>query len=159
MLKYLTEPTLITIDKKYALSHVIISKEPEINVIDYMTEYRIQNKIQVFTEVGFDVPVSDEQSQQGLRGYEYWIIVDEETYNNHQHDTVQKKIVPKGKYLMLNIDNPFVDPFERIPNGWKKIWAAIESDHKFREGLDIYGFEEKIDTLYNTSMNIYVPVE
>lgn len=159
MLPYLSEPKVVTINKMYALTHSIVSKNPEADVIDYMTDYRINNKIQVYTEVGFDIPVSKDEEKAGVRGYEYWIIVDEETYKNHEDGLITKKEIPKGKYLMLHIDDPFVDPFERITNGWKKLIAAVEEKYNFRDFKDTYGFEEKIDTLCNTSMNLYMYIE
>lgn len=159
MLPYLSESKPVNINKMYALTYAAVSKEPEMQSIDYLTEYRINNKIQVFTEIGFDIPVTEEESQQGLRGYEYWIIVSEEIYKNHVDDVVIKKEVPKGKYLTLTIDDPFIDPFERIPNGWKKLSSDVEANYTFRDGMGIYGFEEKIDTLGSTSMKLYMIIE
>ncbi|QUI21306.1 helix-turn-helix transcriptional regulator [Vallitalea pronyensis] len=159
MLPYLSETKIVSINKLYALTHSIISSEPEHNVIDFMTEYKLANQIHVLTEVGFDIPVSEEESQQGLRGYEYWLIVSEEEFNKHTESTIKKRTIPQSKYAMLSIDNPFVDPFERIPNGWKKLSSVIEKNYEFNNALDIYGFEEKIVTLHNTTMNIYVPIK
>lgn len=159
MLSYLSETQEVAVDKMYALTYSAISKEPEADSIDFLTDYCLENKIVPYSEVGFDIPVTEEQSELGLRGYEYWVVVDQETYEKHRDDVVQKKEVEKGKYLMVTIEDPFVDPFERIPNGWKKIWAQVEQNEYFRDGLGFYGFEEKVVTLHKTFMNIYVPIE
>lgn len=161
MLPYLTEAQLVTLVERHALGHQIISKEPEGDVIDYMTNFRIDNKIPVFTEIGFDVPVTTEQLDQGYRGYEQWIIIDKAMAKTYENDTVKHKVVPKGKYLMLTIKDPFADPFERIVNGWKKLVAQAEIDYKGKEaseGCDFFGFEEKIDMMYRTDMNLYLKV-
>lgn len=69
------------------------------------------------------------------------------------------KEVEKGKYLMIIIEDLFVVPFERIPNGWKKVWSDVEQNYRFRDGMGLYGFKERVVTLHKTFMNIYVPIE
>jgi len=159
MLSYLSETKEVTVDKMYALTYSAISKEPEADSIDFLTDYCLDKRIVPYSAVGFDIPVTEEQSELGLRGYQYWVVVDQEIYRKKQDDVVEKREVEKGKYLMVTIEDPFVDPFERIPNGWKKVWADAEQKYSFRDGLGFYGFEEKVDTLHKTFMNIYVPIE
>lgn len=159
MLSYLSDSMVVSISKLHVLSHCIISNQPEHNVIDFMTEYKLKHNLHVLTEVGFDIPVTQEESQQGLRGYEYWLILSAEEYSTFNGETVKKHTVPASKYLMLTINDPFVDPFERIPNGWKKLASNLEHNYEFNNTLNIGGLEEKIDTLFNTSMNIYIPIK
>lgn len=130
MLPYLSETTVVSINELYVLAHSIISSEPEHHVIDFMTEYKLANQIHVLTEVGLDIPVSEEE------------------FNKRTAHTVKKRIIPKSKYAMLTIDNPFVAPFERIPNGWKKVSSDIEKNYEFNTSLNICGLEEKILELF-----------
>lgn len=159
MLPYLSEPKIVTADQIHAVGHRVFSKECEGDVITYMTNYQLKHNLVKFTELGFDVPVSDEDSAKGLRGYEQWVVLPEDSYNAHTpEEPVYKITVPKSKYLMLTITEPFIDPWDRIPNGWKKLWAAVEEHHTFKENFIICGFEEKIDTLAGTYMNLYIPI-
>lgn len=158
MLPYLSESKVVSLDAIYALSHKVISKEPEGDVIDFMTAYRLKHNLVEFTEIGFDVPVTEEQTAEGLRGYEYWVVLSKEDFDVHTPDSVTKVTLPKSKYVLLNIDDPFLDPFERITNGWKKLWSDVEAEHTFDKNFAVCGFEEKVDTLAGTSMNIYVPI-
>ena len=160
MLPYLSDSKIVSVNKIYAFAHKVFSPTCEEDVIGFMTDYKLKHSLMVFTEVGFDVCLDEDVNQEGLRGYEYWLVVDEETYNKHEPEGPVVKIsVEKSKYLMLTITEPFVDPWERIPNGWKKAWDQIEKHHDFKENFTVYGFEEKIDTLHGTFMNIYIPVK
>lgn len=161
MLSYLSNSKIVSINKLYVLSYSIISNEPENNVIDYMTEYKLKNKLHVLSEVGFDIPVTEKESQSRLRGYEYWLILSEDEYNkfNPKNEKIKKLTIPSSKYIMLNINDPFINPFERIPNGWKKLISDLEENYEYNNTINIGGFEEKIDTLSNTSMNIYIPIK
>lgn len=158
MLPYLSETQVVTVGEIYALGHGVISKEPEEDSINYMTDYRLKHNLVHFTEVGFDVPVSEQETSDNLRGYEYWVVIGKEDFDKQMTDVVKKVQLPKSKYLMLTIKDPFVDPFERIPNAWKKLWSDIEEGYTFNKDFPVYGFEEKVDTLAGTSMNIYVPI-
>lgn len=158
MLPYLSDTKVVNLQELFALSHKIISSEPEHNVIDYMTEYKLEHKLHVYAEVGFDVPVTKEESDQGLRGYEYWLLIDKKDYEEFKKSGVERKRIPASKYLMLTIDDPFVDPFERIPNGWKKLASSLSPEYVFNNELGIGGLEEKVDTLHRTTMNLYVPI-
>lgn len=164
MLPYLTDVKIVKIEEMYALGHRIISKEPESDIITYMTNFRINNKIEVLTEIGFDVPVTKEEIDQGVRGYEQWIVVDKAYADKYKNDTVKEKVIPKGKYMMLTISDPFIDPFERITNGWKKLISEAEKTNSMMADLkvcgpELYGFEEKIVMLHRTDMNLYLRIK
>jgi hypothetical protein len=60
---------------------------------------------------------------------------------------------------MITIDDPFKDPFERIPMGWKKLITELESKYTPKKGLGLDCFEEKVVTMTGTIMNIYVAIE
>lgn len=159
MLPYLSETKVVNVSKIHALAHRVVSKECEHDVIAFMTAYQLKHNLVPLTELGFDVPVSEEDQEKGLRAYEYWLVLDEEAYTAHEPDAdVAKITVDKGKYLMLTITEPFMNPWERIPNGWKKAWDEVEKNHTFRKDCPIYGFEEKVVTLEGVYMNIYVPI-
>ena len=61
--------------------------------------------------------------------------------------------------MAITITDPFVDPFDRIPNGWKNVWAQAEKDYEIRQDFPSCGFEEVYETIEGTFMNIYVPIK
>lgn len=161
MLPYLSEPKVVTLKEMHAIGCSIISKTPEFDVIDYMTDFKIKNQIPTFTEIGFDIPVSSEALEEGYRGYEQWLVVDEENAVNFSNDDVKHKVVPHGKYLMLTISDPFLDPFERITTGWKKLVSAAEEENLRTDeicGSEVYGFEEKVCMMHRIDMNLFLKI-
>ncbi len=159
MLTYLSEPKVVKIDDLYGLARSVISKNPEEEVINLQVEYKIENKLHVFHEIGFDVPVSHEEQQQGIRGYEYWLCVGKDEFDQHVEKEVEKVHIPPSKYLTLAIDDPFSNPFDRILNGWKKLSAAVHEKYEFNDTLPFCGFEETIMAFSGTTMNIYLPIK
>ena len=142
MLPYLSESKAVKLDKMFTLSHTIISTNPEEEVIKHMDEYAEKHSLNVLNALGSDSPVDVELQAKGIRGYQYWLILSEEEYNNHKPDGVQKEVIPGSNHLMLTITEPFKDPFERIPNGWKKLMSDFRPKYEFNTECSKCGFEE-----------------
>lgn len=107
------------LDAMCVASSYVISDNPEGEVIDFMTEWMKDNNIDINSrQFGFDVPVSEEQRQEGLRGYEYWVKVEGRI---NETEKVKLKQIDECQYAILRITNPFSNPFEVIPAGWKKL--------------------------------------
>lgn len=152
MLNYLSEVKEKELKELYVLSHVIISKNPEDEVIKFMHDIKEKLNLVVLNEYGFDYPVEGEDPE--VRGYEYWLSVSKDDFEKVNTDEVVKKVVPATNYLTLSIKDPFADPFERIPNGWKAIVSEVEK-HRFNDTKGLACLEEVVDD----EMILYVPIK
>lgn len=159
MLPYLSEVKEVKLKEYYAVGYQTVGKEPEGEVIDYMTDYKFEKKLHPISEIGSDVPVSSEESDQGLRGYVQYLVLRKSEYDQIKDTNLLKKEVGASKYIMLTIDEPFKDPMERIPNGFKKLIDYLEKHHTYNDLLTISSFEEEVETMAGTTMNIYIAVK
>lgn len=150
------------LDTMYVASSYVISNNPEADVMDFMTEWMEKNNIDIKSrQFGFDIPVSEEQSQKNLRGYECWIKVNE---NTNVSEEVKLKKIEECDYATLRITNPFSNPFEVIPAGWKVLaeWVRLNgymldcSTNKVNK--ERYWLEEKFQENGITYMNLYFPL-
>lgn len=146
-----------TLDTMYVISASIISNNPEEEVIRKLTEWAEKRGVCTDTRsFGFDVPVNEEEQQKGLRGYEYWIKVENSIPTSAG---VVIKRIEGCKYAVLRITDPFSDAFEVIPKGWRTLMEWVNSKgykgvcHKER-----YWLEEVIEQDGTTYMDIYFPV-
>lgn len=159
MLEYLSKASVVYIDELYVLARRVISNNPEEQVIELQQKYKNDNNLQVIREFGFDIPVSDEDQSKGKRGYEYWLCVDKETYESIPDVDIPKKLrIPGSKYITLSIQEPFQNPFERIPNGWKKLSSYLDEDTKLNENVGIWGLEEVINQNGISTMYLFIPI-
>lgn len=158
MLPYLSEVKEIKLKKYYAIGYQAISKEPEADSINYMEEFKLKHQLHPISAIGSDVPVDASNSDKGYRGYIQYLVLNEKEYQQIDHKDIIKKEVQASKYIMLKIDEPFVDPFERIPTGFKKLIHYLRENHQYNDQLDIGSFEEEVETMHETYMNIYIAV-
>lgn len=103
---------------------------------------------------GFDVAVSPEQAEAGLRGYELWYVVEDRTTPS---GPVAIHNFPGGRYAALTIHDPFSDPFAHIPAGWGMLheWVLGCGDSEAGERLCL---EEVVERDGATDMILYHPV-
>lgn len=155
---YLSDIRIDNLATMTVASAVRISKEPEDDVIKFMEQWATKAGIGPGARrFGFDVPVSDQEQKDGLRGYEYWVAVDDGVSVS---DGIKLKKVEGCKYAVLRITDPFVDPFERIPLGWKKLVAWVnEKGYQTSCDKERYWPEEVIEVDGVTHMDIYFPIE
>lgn len=158
MLTYLSEPNVIKMNEIYCLCHQVISKEPEDNVIDFMMDYRDKYKLNVLAEYGYDIPTTEEQNNEGLRGYEYLLVLSKDDFDKFNGPIVTKKVLPESNYLSILITDPFVDPFERIPNAWKTLMDALKTDYTYNTNPLATCLEENIEHDDQVDMKIYAPI-
>lgn len=140
-------------------SYQVISKNPEDEVINYVNKWLAKNKLDMHDDIrcfGFDVPV-EEQKKAGLRGYEYWAVV---TDSAVESDGVVIKNILEDEYAVLRITEPFTNPFETIPTGWKKLneWV-MNGEYKTTCWNNRYCLEEVIHDGDKTYMDLYFPVK
>jgi len=136
----------------------IISKAPEVQVLLYLSNWSKERGVEGTRTFGFDYPISEELNEQGFRGYEYWIVVPEQITGT---DGVEIKTIPENEYAVIRISDPFSDPFERIPTGWKKLYEWVsERDLLPKTTENKYCPEEVIeDENGNIYMDCYFPLK
>ena len=167
---YLSKVRYQTIEGMYVIRAIVISQEPENDVIGLLQKYAVEKGLKTTRNFGFDVPVSEEQGNEGLRGYEYWLVVNEVELKKVALPTlfegveVNSHFLKEHRYASLRIEEPFVDPFERIPTGWKALVKWIEEkevhlDHQKYDNCQTYCLEEVIEKDGKMSMDIYIPVD
>ncbi|WP_081965702.1 helix-turn-helix domain-containing protein [Paenibacillus sp. FSL H7-0357] len=156
---YLSEVRIDSLHTMNTASGVRISKDPEAEVITFMSEWSAKTGIGAGTRrFGFDVPVSEEQQQEGLRGYEYWVVLGQDIPALAEGITC--KHVEGCRYAILRITEPFADPFERIPLGWKKLAAWVNSrGYQTACDKERYWLEEVQELGQSVVMDLYFPIE
>lgn len=148
------------LDTMYVASSYVISDNPEEDVLTFMGKWMEDNNIDMKSrQFGFDIPVSEEQRQKGLRGYECWIKVNEDT---EVLEGIKLKKIEKCDYAVLRITNPFSNPFESIPAGWNKLVEWINAHEcelaKNECNEERYWLEEKIQENGIIYMDLYFPI-
>lgn len=154
---YFSEVRIEQLNSMTVASAVRVSDNPEDEVISYMSGWAEESGISGYRSFGFDVPVTEEKQDRGLRGYEYWITVDE---NMVTPDDITIKNIEGCKYATLRITEPMINPFERIPVGWKKLASWVNSKgYTTSCDKERYWLEEVLDVEGVTVMDIYFPIE
>jgi hypothetical protein len=112
-----------------------ISRTPEDDAMSVLTQWAAEAGIRgAPRNFGFDVEVSEKQQAAGMRGYELWFEVPAHVWPSGPaavHD------FPGGRYAALRLDNPFDDPFRRIPEGWGVLheWVVTQGSDDSAERL------------------------
>lgn len=158
---YLSDVMYKSLQQMRVASHVVISENPEDEVIAFMQGLMRKYELSESTEqYGFDYPVSEESAEKGYRGYEYWFKLEgnfDETLL--MKEQVEIKSVPSYKYAVIRITEPFVNPFERIPKAWQTLVKWIEANqlynHELREAKCL---EHVIVENGVTYMDIMIPI-
>jgi AraC family transcriptional regulator len=182
MLEFLSKVRYETIKTMTVISGTIESLNPEEEIIGLMTELAATINIQPIRTFGFDSPVSEDLSAKGYRGYEFWLSLKDEditkttTYGlsvNHNFEStltftykntlIKVKEIPSYRYASLRITDPFENPFERIPIGWKSLVKWLEDndfnkDH-FEPTACMECLEEIIEVDGITYMDIFIPID
>lgn len=146
-------------------SYVIISPNPEDDVIGYMERWALDSGLKAAypdaKRIGWDFPfVSQEQQNRfGLRGYVAAYVIPEGFETDCMG--VQYSENAEADYAVITITEPFVQPFERIPNAYKMIMKYFQANNFKEKQQDniISCFEhvyEKDDVTY---MDVYVHVD
>lgn len=117
-------------------SYVMISPNPEDDVNRYMESWAINSGLKDAypdaKRIGWDFPfVSQEQKNRfGMHGYVAAYIIPEgfET----ECPGVQYSENAEADYAVITITEPFIQPFERIPNAYKRIMEYLQANN-FKE--------------------------
>ncbi|MCK8058209.1 MULTISPECIES: helix-turn-helix domain-containing protein [unclassified Fusibacter] len=169
MKSYLSDVRYEKIDRMKVISTTAFGNEPEEEVITRLKKLAQEYHLNVNREFGFDVPVEGSPDMTEFRGYEYWLAVDEKELDKLEGDAftygggeICVKDIPGYRYATLTIEEPFVDPFERIPGGFRALVSWLET-HDFAEEdckrLEKAHCLEEVLEGEKTVMNIYIPVD
>ena len=135
--------------------HKAVSATPEEDSIRQMNEWLAGKKlVGPIRKFGFDVEVKSEQKKAGLRGYEVWAVV---PANVESSESFTIKDFAGGLYAVMRITDPFTDPFEVIPAGWKRLveWAKASDEYNIDENPCL---EEHVKVDGVDCLDIHLPV-
>ena len=170
MKNFLSDVRYEIIEEMLVLSGTVFGKEPEDEIIGIMNKMAEFYDVEILRTFGFDSPVENTEDIMEFRGYEYWLYIDDsmlkkfpnrEKFNFEGTDITIKKI-PRYKYATLRIEDPFANPFERIPAGWSLLSGWIEennnNEEKIKHNIQVNCLEEVKEINGVTVMDIYIPV-
>jgi len=171
MRQYLSTVHYEVINPMTVISGTAIGNEPEDKIIQIMEHLIEQYQLPVLRRFGFDSPVDGSDDLRQLRGYEYWLAVDDSTIHQHpildglkfEGITLSIKSIPAYRYATLRISDPFSDPFVRIGTGWQALVSWLqENDFQatdYQPCLNANCLEEVKMINDQTVMDIYIPVD
>lgn len=142
--------------------YVIISADPENDVQNYMRNWAIKNRLHDFVPnamlVGWDFPfISTEQQMRfNLHGYAAGYLLPQNF--DQRFEGVEYKSLAQADYAVITIKDPFVQAFERIPNGYKRIMEYLkENGYKEKKDENILAcFEYEYDVNGIHYMDVYM---
>lgn len=160
IMSYLSKVNFKTLAPMTVASHTIISENPEEEVIAYVQAIMREHDLPMDTEqYGFDSPVSAEEEQAGKRGYEYWVKVPADWNENR----LSLKTIPSYQYATIRITDPFENPFDKIPSGWKALVKWIEENkvhsHDSKGLRSANCLEQVVEIDGVTYMDIMIPIK
>lgn len=148
------------IGKMHVASYKVISQNPEEDSISFLNGWAEKNgclHIPGIRNFGFDVQISKQQQEEGLRGYEYWLTVPD---NVVESDGIVIKDIKEDEYAVLRITDPFNDPFKKIPTGWQSLHNWVESsEYKLINCKGRHWLEEVVEEDGITYMYLYYPID
>lgn len=176
MSNYLGDVRIVKMAPMVVLSGVAVGSEPKETIMSTMIQLAAAYDLNVIRRFGFDSPVTAEQASVQLRGYEYWLVLDEVSLvklpagDSFEFDEtcVSVKRIPAYRYATLRITDPFTDPFERIGGGWRFLAEWLQTHEVPAEpGLadepsDCHQaacLEEVLEVDGVTVMDIFIPLE
>lgn len=140
------------------------SHTPEDDVMNFMEKWKNESglmdvKDYTTRSFGWDVAVKDEvlKNNPDYRGYALCTTLPEGF--TPKIEGVEITHIEADEYAVMQITEPFVNPFERIPGGWQKLsdYFQIE-DCRTISSDGRYWMEEVVVVDGVTFMNIYFPM-
>ena len=158
----------VTIQKEQAFrmaKYAIISQEPEDDVLTHMKNWAEKSGLLAADpkakRIGWDFPfVSQEQSMRfGMHGYAAaYVLPDGFRTNCEGVEYCDNK---EASYAVITVKDPMVQPFERIPVGYKHIMEYLDANNiKGRQDDNVLGcFEYEYEKDGTGYMEIYICVD
>jgi transcriptional regulator with XRE-family HTH domain len=145
--------------------YIVISQAPEDDVHTHMRSWGERSGLLAADPnaklIGWDFPfVSQEQAMRfGMHGYAAAYVLPE----GFRTDLEGVQYCDNGEadYAVITVKDPMVQPFERIPLGYKHIMDYMEANNiKGRQSDDVIGcFEHEYEKDGTCYMDIYICVE
>ena len=142
--------------------YVMISPDPESDVQNYMQNWgKISGLLAADPNaklIGWDFPfvTQEQQTRFGLHGYIAAYVLPEGFETNCPGvEYAQNK---EAMYAVITVTEPMIQPFERIPGGYKCIMEFLQANHFKEKGSDdiISCFEHEYEKDGVAYMDIYV---
>ncbi|WFR56838.1 helix-turn-helix transcriptional regulator [Anaerocolumna sp. AGMB13025] len=146
--------------------YVMISPNPESDVNEYMEKWAISSGLKASNpnarRIGWDFPfVSQEQQNRfGMHGYVSAYILPE-GFDTKCPGVVEYAENAEADYAMITIKEPFIQPFERIPNAYKIIMEYLQVNNFKEKQQDniVSCFEHEYEENGIEYMEVYIHVE
>ena len=144
------------------VSYAIISREPESDALGYMQRWAEDKGFKTNAEeikfIGWDFPfVSQEQQTRfGMHGYVAACVLPDNFAAEDDSACISENL--EAEYAYVTIKEPFIQPFERIPNAYKLIMDYLQANN-FKEKMqdNVIGcFEREYEKNGVTYMDVYV---
>ncbi len=153
--------TIVIVERFRMAQYMVISGEPEDDSIAHMEQWARRSGLDKFTLIGCDMPMLslEQKTVYGLRGYMAAVILPDGFTS--QCEGVRDAWQETGKYARISIRNPFVAPFDLIPNAYKAIQKYIEK-HGIRHCSaenQLCCFEHTYDRGADKFMDVYIAVD
>lgn len=160
-----SEIKIVTLPRFKVARYVIISPNPEDDVIAYMDGWAERSGLldtpgYTKRRIGWDFPfVSKEQTERfGLRGYVAAYIIPEDF--EPKCPGAEIAYIEEDTYATITVTEPMTDPFVTIPGGYKKLLDFINSgEYKTQWRDNRICFEESYVKENVEYMDIYFPVK
>lgn len=160
-----SEISITTVERFRLARYVIISPNPENDVMEYMERWAKRSGLLDYPnyiprKIGWDFPfVSEEQSKKyGLRGYVAAYIIPEEF--EPSCCGAELAYQETDNYAKITITDPFSAPFDKIPNAYKKIFEFADKHNIIAKSYDNrICMEEVFVEKGITYMDVYVPID
>ncbi len=125
-----SEVRIETVSPLHVACYRAVSQTPEDDVLRLMQDWIVRRKLPPSARsFGFDVEVTPEQQQAGLRGYELWKSVPDDA---QPADGVTIRDFGGGLYAVVTIRGAFDDPFRWIPAGWQALYNWVQVSTEYR---------------------------
>lgn len=146
-------------------SYVIISPDPESDALGYMDRWAERCGLKKVCPdvklIGWDFPfVSQEQQNRfGLHGYAAACVIPDDFRTDCPGVTFLEN--KEADYAVITVKEPFIQPFERIPNAYKLIMEYLQANHfeekKQENIIGCFEYEYKKNDV--TYMDVFIHVD
>jgi DNA gyrase inhibitor GyrI len=140
------------------VSYRAISATPEEDVATYFARWTADQELpRDLPNFGFDVEVSAEQREEGLRGYELWLVT---PAGVELAEGMQIRQFGGGLYAVMTIYDAMQDPFTHIPHGWEHLhhWVTRSPLFEAAEHQCLEEVVSDIDRSGRRHLVLYYPI-
>ncbi len=160
-----SEISLTTVERFRLARYVVISPNPEEDVMGYMERWAKNSGLLDYPgysprQIGWDFPfVTDEQREKfGLRGYVSAYIIPEEF--KPSCCGAELAYQETDQYAKITVTEPFTNPFEKIGGAYGKINEFAKERHITAKSYENRNCMEEVFVKDGvTYMDVYVPVD